>query len=271
MQIILSAPNFSIFDNDGLDLFARTGSVSIELLHKAGAQGVIFGHSEVGDSPEIINQKLLTLQSRQTVLDADCLRHSTILIGETWEEFYQLPNSKVAENVIKRAEKIFTGVAGDLVQGMFVGYEPKWGTRGSGQAGAEPASVDLVDICNKAIKNYLAEKYGLEVANSIKYIFGGMTTPERAESLIKLDSVDGLILGSATNTVAKFKDIARAMKAGAPDKLKLMHVNMKAFNRTDSDEEFIEAMRSLDNTFQVVVSPPLTDIYKFSTLIKRLF
>ncbi len=267
MQIILSAPNFNIFDNDGQDLFARTGSVSVELLHKAGAQGVIFGHSEVGDSPEIINQKLLTLQSRRKLLGANCLQHSTILIGETWEEYYQLEHQQVVENVVKRADKIFAGVEGDLVREIFVGYEPKWGTRGSGQAGAEPASMELVDSCNKTIKKFLVEKYGLEVANSIKYIFGGMTTPERAESLIKLDSVDGLILGSATNTIAKFEDIARAMKAGAPDKLKLMHVNMKAFNRADSDEKFVEAMRSLDNSFQVVVSPPLTDIYKFSTLI----
>ncbi len=269
MQIILSAPNFNIFENDGQDLFARTGSVSIELLHNAGAQGVIFGHSEVGDSSETINQKLLTLQSRRKLLGPDCLKHSTILIGETWEEYYQLPHSEVAKNVVNRAEMIFSGVDGSLVQGIFVGYEPKWGTRGSGQSGAEPASVELVDTCNKAINKFLSEKYGLEVAGSIKYIFGGMTTPERAESLIKLDSVDGLILGSATNTVAKFKDIARAMKTGAPDKLKIMHVNMKAFNRADSDEQFVEAMRNLDSTFQIVVSPPLTDIYKFSTLINR--
>ena len=55
------AQNFDIFEGDGLDRFARTGETSASQIIRAGAQGVILGHSEVGDSPEAINKKLKTV------------------------------------------------------------------------------------------------------------------------------------------------------------------------------------------------------------------
>jgi triosephosphate isomerase len=267
-KIILSAPNFNVYDSDGFDLVARTGSVSIELLNKAEAQGVILGHSEVGDEPITINAKFKTLIARRKLLGNDLLRLSTILIGEPWEEYNGLSLEEVAGNILKRTKIILEDIDGDSIRDLCIGYEPKWGTRGSGKEGVEPATYDLVDICNKTIRKFIFDTYGEEVANSINYIFGGMTTPERAENLTRLDNCDGLILGSASNTVKKFLDIAEAMKKGSAEKLKVIHVNMKVFNREDGDEAYIDAFRSLDDTFLAYVSPPLTDIYKYSLLIK---
>lgn len=263
-NIIISAPNFHIHDFDNLDPVARTGSVSLEILHKGGAQAILLGHSEVGDSLLEINYKIKTLLNRRSNFP-DFIPYTTLLVGETWEEYEGKSEEEVANLMASKLEAMLTDVSSEILKNLVVGYEPKWGTRGSGKAGVEPASYSLVNKCNKAIKEFLISKYG-EEANHINLIFGGMTTPERAEELLKLEYVNALILGSAGNTVEKFLAIAEAMQKGDAKTHKVIHANFKAFNRTDSDENFMEAFRSLDDSFTVIVSLPFTDIYKFSVL-----
>ena len=56
-NIYLMAQNVTIYDGDGKNQFARTGEIGFYHLKKAGATGVILGHSEVTDKPEIVNLK----------------------------------------------------------------------------------------------------------------------------------------------------------------------------------------------------------------------
>jgi len=72
-KIILTGQNFDIYDGNGQDPYARTGATSLEMLHNAGAEGVILGHSETRDTVEVVRKKLQTLLNRrQNLVQAFC-------------------------------------------------------------------------------------------------------------------------------------------------------------------------------------------------------
>lgn len=257
--IILSAQNFDIYEGDGLDTSARTGATSIEQLHRAGARGVVIGHSEVGDAPDVIRKKLLTI-SRKGLLP-----NSTLLIGEKWDDFNGSSNEEVADAIAKQARVILEGVTPQIVQKMVLGYEPKWGSRGSGRDDQPPPSPELVITCARKMKSVLAE-IGAE---SVPIIYGGRSTPERAEAILSDPNVEGLILGSACNSLKKTLEIADAMTKAKRKNRKVLHANFKAYNLADTYESYVEALSSLDESFVVYLSPPHTDIRLVNSLMEQ--
>lgn len=82
-KIFLTAQNIDIYNGDDLDPYARTGATSAEQIHKAGASGVILGHSEVGDSPQVVRKKLLTIAQKRSAQDPHFLERITLLVGES--------------------------------------------------------------------------------------------------------------------------------------------------------------------------------------------
>jgi len=252
-KIILSAQNFNIYQGDNLSPHARTGDTSPEQLVNAGAQGVIIGHSEVGDSSEIIHLKLKTIAAQKL------LPQSTVLLGESWDEFENKTESKVAEVISQKTTQIFKGIPTSFLKNLIVGYEPKWGSRGSGRDDMPPPSAKLVSACAKAIKQQLPP--------SISIIYGGRSTPERTEQILADNNVVGLILGSACNTIAKTLAIAEAMQKVKPKQTKILHANFKAYPLTDSYEQYLTELKKLDNSFIIYLSPPHTDLFKLSQLL----
>lgn len=264
-KIILSAQNFDIYEGDGQDPAARTGSISIEIIAKSGAQGVILGHSEVGDSIDVTRNKLLTLLQKRSS-NSDLLTYSTILVGETWEEFNGHSQEQIAEIVSTQLISILKDTPKDFVKKLSVGYEPKWGSRGSGHDDSPPPSPKLISACAQAIKSILTKTFG-ETGKSVSIIYGGRSTPERTEYILKDTNIEGLILGSACNTVQKTIDIAAAMMRTMGKRQKILHANFKAFNLIDSYEIYIKEIKKLDDTFTVYLSPNYTDIRLIRSLL----
>lgn len=248
-NIILSAQNFDIYDGDGLDPQARTGDVSAEQLVRAGAEGVILGHSEVGDSPEVVRMKLLMLAKSTS------LPYITLLVGETWEEFSGNCVEAVGRIVAERAQMILTDVPQTLLRTMVVGYEPKWGSRGSGRDDQPPPSPELIRACCAALRNMLATMD----AGAMPIIYGGRSTPDRTEQILSDSNVSGLILGSACSSLEKTLAIAKAMEKVKGNSPKILHANFKAFALADSYEAYIDALSSLSESFTVYLSPPYTE------------
>jgi len=251
-KIILSAQNFDIYQGDNLDPFARTGDTSPEQLKSAGAQGVIIGHSEVGDSPKIIHQKLLTLANKKL------LPKTTVLLGESWQEFDGQTPDQVASTISSMTTAILKDIPSAFIKQLVLGYEPKWGSRGSGRDDMSPPTPEFISACVKAIKSQ---------AKTTPVIYGGRSTPERTKTILADDNVAGLILGSACNTIEKTLAIAQAMKKVKGNKPKILHANFKAYHLTESYEDYLKAINQLDNSFTIYLSPPHTDIYKLKQLL----
>jgi triosephosphate isomerase len=263
----LTGQNFDIYDGDGLDPFARTGATSVEQLYKAGAEGVILGHSEVGDAPEVVKKKLATTVKRSEG-NPEFLSRLTLLVGESWEEFDGKTPEEVAQLVTEQLMFIIDGVPLTVIDRLVVGYEPKWGSRGSGRDDMPPPSPALVSQVAKSIHESLIGKYGV-AGEAIPIIYGGRSTPERTLEILSDENVEGLILGSACNTVAKTMDIATSMAAARPGKRKILHANWKAYVLPDSYEEYVRQLSALDDTFIVYLSPAATDIRALKGILSK--
>lgn len=286
-KIILTGQNIDIYDGDCLDLYARTGATSLEMLSHAGAEGVIFGHSEVGDSAEVTRKKFQTLLNRRQTFGANFLPKSTILVGETWADFESLVKDRIAkvqetqhaeidkekwegiedevkeqiaEVVSKQLHLILEGTPEDVMQEVVVGYEPKWGSRGGGHDDVPPVAPEIISVCAGAMKEELINLFGKDLGNKIPIIYGGRSTPERTEKIVADENIAGLILGSACNTVQKTLNIAHAMITPMGQKTKILHANFKAYNLPDSYEQYVTELKKLDDTFIVYLSPNHTDI-----------
>lgn len=265
-QIILSAQNFDIYDSDGQDPVARTGAISIEMLDRAGAEGVILGHSEVNDSPEMINKKLLSLVQRKAS-KKNLLTYTTVLVGESWDEFKGKTTEKISQILTQKLKVILKDIPEDFIKNIVVGYEPKWGSRGSGHDDVSPPSPEFISVCAKQIKLYLVNTFG-EIGKQIPIIYGGRSSPQRTEQILADENVAGLILGSACNTVQKTLDIAQAMERTMGKRKKILHANFKAFNLPDSYEKYIEELRKLNDRFVIYLSPCYTDIREVNNLLR---
>ncbi len=264
-RFFLTAQNIDIYDGDGLDAIARTGATSAEQIYRAGAEGVILGHSEVGDTPQVTRQKLFTIVTRGQG-KSDFLNKLTLLVGESWDEFQGNSLKNIAEKIAEHLFFIMKDIPELYLKNLVVGYEPKWGSRGSGHDDAPPPSPELVSVVAKEVRGGLTSAFG-NLGKDMPIIYGGRSTPERTQEILADENVEGLILGSACNTVQKTMDIARSMEKARPGKRKILHANFKAFNLSDSYQEYIAQLSSLDETFVAYLSPCHVDLRAVSTTL----
>ncbi|MFH1127756.1 MAG: triose-phosphate isomerase [archaeon] len=259
------AQNFEIYDGDGYDPFARTGDISSNQIFKAGASGVILGHSEAGDSPEIINKKLLSV-IKKSHYDLSSFRF-VILVGESRDEFETNSAQRIAEMMMSRLGVIFRDVPGEFMSSVILGYEPKWGSRGSGRDDMSPPQPELISLCIQKMRLFVKIRYG--DGATPYFIYGGRSTPERTRQVLRDRNIDGLILGSACNTVGKALDIACTMKDVCGDRKKVLVCNFKAYDLADSYEDYISELSKLDDDFVVCLAPPYTDIRSVKSILER--
>ncbi len=258
-KIQIIAQNFDIYEGDGLDKFARTGEISLKHIHKAGAEGVILGHSEAGDAPEAINKKLLSIL-KCSAPDKARFNKIVILVGESWSEFNGSTKEKVAELLKQKCEIVFRDIPPQFLSSAIIGYEPKWGSRGSGRDDMPPPQLDFISSCIKALKSFIKEKYGGEMKIKPHFIYGGRSTPERINEILADKNIDGFILGSACNTVAKTLAIASAMQDISKNRKKVLICNFKAYDLPDSYEKYIAELCKLPEDFIILLAPAYTDI-----------
>lgn len=258
-HVILSAQNIDIYEGDELHPFARTGALSSWHVGRAGAKGVVVGHSEIGDTEKAVKGKL------HTVLN-EGLEYSTLLVGETWEETTEHAHEDTATLVAGRLSRVLEGLSFKQIKNLVIGYEPRWGTFGSGKDDVSPPSVELVFAVGKKLKSTLTELYPKE-GETIPLIYGGRSTPERAAEMLGCEFVEGLILGSACDSVEKTIAIASSMAEKRSGR-KILHANFKAMKLEDSYVDYVGAFEKLDDSFIVYVSPPATDLREVSVLLK---
>lgn len=250
MKVI--AQNFDIYEGDGLDRFARTGEISLKHIVRAGAEGTIIGHSETADEPKVINRKLLS------VAKSSGISRVVVLVGESWKEFESNSPDDVADLMKRKCDIIFRGVPKEFVSKLIVGYEPKWGSRGSGRDDVAPPQPELISSCIKNMRRFFMDKYGDD--SLLYFIYGGRSTPERTRKVLADKNIDGLILGSACNTVRKTMDIANTMKDVCSGRTKVLICNFKAYELPNQYDEYVSELGALPEDFLVFLAPAYTDI-----------
>lgn len=185
------------------DSGAYTGEVSGVMLAKLGCSFVTVGHSERreyhAETDELVNKKVKA-----------ALKHGItpiLCIGE------KLEVREAGEHIHHTTTQLIDGLKGlkaEQVGGVVVAYEPVWAI-GTGKV-ATPA--DAEEVC-KAIRATLQEKYGDEVASSVRVLYGGSAKANNISDLVACENVDGALVGGASLDGEEFTKLC-ALAAGGP-------------------------------------------------------
>lgn len=174
---------------------AHTGDTSATMLRDAGASHVIVGHSERrtdhGETDAQVQAKAQAgYGAGLTVI---------ICIGETEAQrdggqTFEVLARQIAGSVPEGAK------AGDTV----IAYEPVWAI-GTGRT---PTSTEIA-AAHRHIRGELAKRIGPE-AEGTRLLYGGSVKASNAAEILRLDHVDGALVGGASLVAADFCAIARA-------------------------------------------------------------
>jgi triosephosphate isomerase len=171
---------------------AYTGDISAAMLRDAGASWVILGHSErriaYGESNILIEQKAMAAAAAGLL--------PIVCVGETEQQrLAGAAETVVAAQVDGSVPPDFAGV---------IAYEPVWAI-GTGRAAADE---DIVAM-HRCIREQLVSTLGA-IGQDIRILYGGSVKPVGAEALLRLEGVDGALVGGASLVAAEFLAIARA-------------------------------------------------------------
>jgi triosephosphate isomerase len=90
----------------------------------------------------------------------------------------------------------------DNVADVVIAYEPVWAI-GSGQT---PTPGDVADI-HDFIRARLCRRFG-DTGHAMRILYGGSVKPANAKDLLKVDNVDGALIGGASLKADEFLAIA---------------------------------------------------------------
>lgn len=180
-----------------------TGEVSVSMLKNSGAKYVIIGHSErrspppggLGETDEMINKKIKTaLKKNLKVL---------FCVGERERdengEYLKFVKGQIVAGLDKLSRK-------DL-KNLIMVYEPVWAISSSKNARADtPAELFEMSVY---IRRILFFKFGKKIAHSTPILYGGSVDALNAKSFLEKGSVQGLLVGRASQKIKTFIELLK--------------------------------------------------------------
>ena len=173
------------------DYGAFTGSINPKMIKSIGSKFVIVGHSEnrnSGDTNKIINMKIKS-----------CLNENLKIIfciGETLKQRKNKRTNQVLNDQIKKGLKDIK-----KINNIIFAYEPVW----SIGTGIIPKLDDLENQIKK-IKLFVKKTY--KIKKSI-VLYGGSVNSKNILSLREITSLNGFLIGGASQNSKKFIDIIK--------------------------------------------------------------
>jgi triosephosphate isomerase len=174
---------------------AHTGDISAEMLVDVGAKAVIVGHSERradhGEDDALVRAKV------EAAFRAGLV--AIVCVGETGAE----REAKQTLDVVSRQ------LQGSLPDGaeaerLVIAYEPVWAIG----SGLTPSPGDVAEV-HGLIRSAISVRFGAATGFAMRILYGGSVKPDNAASLLKVNDVDGALVGGASLKAADFLAIAR--------------------------------------------------------------
>ena len=186
-RIKIGAQNCHYSENPG----PFTGSVNAKLIKSIGAQYIIIGHSEnrnQGDNNKIINLKIKSALKQKLKI--------IFCIGETLNERKNKKTNSVLNNQIINGLKNI-----NKNNNIIFAYEPVW----SIGTGIVPKTKNLENQIS-AIKKMIVKSCKLK---NPKIIYGGSVNPKNIENFKRIRSINGFLIGGASQNSKNFIDIIK--------------------------------------------------------------
>ena len=165
---------------------AYTGEISALMLSDMGLDYVLLGHSErrayFNESNTLLASKVNTALSQGLKVIFCC--------GETLEQrnsgkFLDVVSLQISESLFHLNPLDFKNIV--------LAYEPVWAI-GTG----ETASTIQAQEMHHYLRNFLAKKFGNDLADNISILYGGSCKPSNASELFSQPDVDGGLIGGAS-------------------------------------------------------------------------
>ena len=177
---------------------AFTGEISIEMLKSVGVLSVIIGHSErrkhFNENDSILSKKV------KTAIDNSL--NIIFCVGEELSEREKGNHFELIKN------QIINGLFGldiDQIKNVVVAYEPVWAI-GTGKT----AENYQIQEMHEFIRKLFNDKYGSDISQQIRILYGGSVKPNNAEEIFSLNDVDGGLIGGASLNFSDFNSIVHA-------------------------------------------------------------
>ena len=178
---------------------AFTGEISAGMVLAAGCTYVILGHSErrqfCGETDEMVNRKLVC------ALEAGL--RPIVCVGESLAE---REAGRTEEVVLGQVGGALEGIGAEDTRGIVLAYEPVWAI-GTGVT----ASAAQAEEVHAAIRGFVAECIGYEVAGGLRIQYGGSVKPDNAAELFSQENIDGGLIGGAALDGESFAAIVKAV------------------------------------------------------------
>ena len=169
------------------DYGSHTGFINPRMIKSVGANYVILGHSEnrkKGETDKLINLKIKSaIKAKLKVI---------FCIGETLTEKKRGKTRSILSKQINLGlDKI------KKKSNIFVAYEPVWSI-GTGNIPRSNELEKTIEFIKKKFKG-----------KSPKILYGGSVNPQNISYLKKINSLDGFLIGGASQSSKKFIDIVK--------------------------------------------------------------
>lgn len=179
---------------------ALTGEVPPLVLKELGCTYVEVGHAErranLNETDETVNKKIKLIFKYEMI--------PIICIGETLSD---LNNNYGKLRLETQTLWALDGLNKDEIEKVVIAYEPVWAI---GQS--EAAKEDYVEEVHSFIRSVIADKYGEEVGQAVRIIYGGSVSPESAQKLCLKENVDGVFIGRFGLKAENFEKMVCAFK-----------------------------------------------------------
>jgi triosephosphate isomerase len=179
---------------------AFTGETSAEMLQSIGIEYVILGHSErreyFNESNKLLAEKINMALIYGLKPIFCCGEPLNIREAGTQNEHVK----------VQIAESLFH-LSAEQLKLIVIAYEPIWAI-GTGKT----ATTQQAQEMHAFIRSVLAEKYGVEVAESISILYGGSVKASNAKEIFGSKDVDGGLVGGASLVAVEFAAIINSLK-----------------------------------------------------------
>lgn len=177
---------------------AFTGEISITQIKDSGATHALIGHSE---RRAIFGEKESFLKTK---VDA-AIDHGITAVFCCGEPLEIREAGNELEFVKQQLIDSLFHLSQEDILKTIVAYEPVWAI-GTGKT----ASVQQAEDMHRAIRNWIAERYDQNAADSISILYGGSCNASNAQELFACPNVDGGLIGGAALQADSFVKIARS-------------------------------------------------------------
>lgn len=173
---------------------AFTGEVSGPMLADIGCQYVLVGHSE---RRTLFHEDLSSVAAKfKAAVEAGL--QPILCVGETRLEREQ---DKTEQVIAAQLQSVVEEAGAQAFQQAVIAYEPVWAI-GTGLTATPSQAQDAHDF----IRHFIA-KNNVDLANTIRILYGGSMKMENAASLLAMPDIDGGLIGGASLDSVQFSKI----------------------------------------------------------------